>query len=200
MPYKTREKLVEVARQLFVHKGLENTTMNDIANASEKGRRTIYTYFRNKKEIYNAVLEHESDRMVSAMKEIADSSATADTKLRRFLTVRLEQVASINSSYSALKSLFKFDLRRMARIRRIVLEKESLLLHDILSEGISEGIFDETRADKAERFMLSCITGMNLAETDAENADDLPAIQAEFIDFVVTDLTFRPQQLNNTTL
>lgn len=50
MVVKTREKLIEVARQLFVHKGLENTTMNDIANASEKGRRTIYTYFRNKRK------------------------------------------------------------------------------------------------------------------------------------------------------
>ena len=54
MVTKTRDKLIEVARQLFVHKGIENTTMNDIANASDKGRRTIYTYFKNKKEIYNA--------------------------------------------------------------------------------------------------------------------------------------------------
>ncbi|WP_304467832.1 TetR family transcriptional regulator, partial [uncultured Muribaculum sp.] len=44
MAIKTREKLIEVARQLFARKGIENTTMNDIANASEKGRRTIYTY------------------------------------------------------------------------------------------------------------------------------------------------------------
>lgn len=191
MAYKTREKLVEVARQLFVHKGLENTTMNDIANASEKGRRTIYTYFRNKKEIYNAVLEHESDCMVAAMREIAESPQNPDIKLRRFLTVRLEQVASINSSYSALKSLFKFDLRRMARIRRIVLEKESQILHNIIAEGIAKGVFDEIRSLKAERFVLSCITGMNLAETDAENADELPAIQAEFIDFIVSDLTYK---------
>ncbi len=34
MVSKTREKLIEVARQLFVHKGLDNTTMNDIANAA----------------------------------------------------------------------------------------------------------------------------------------------------------------------
>ena len=51
MVLKTREKLIEVARQLFVNKGIENTTMNDIANASDKGRRTIYTYFKNKKEV-----------------------------------------------------------------------------------------------------------------------------------------------------
>lgn len=43
---KTRAKLVDVARQLFAKKGVEATTMNDIALASKKGRRTLYTYFK----------------------------------------------------------------------------------------------------------------------------------------------------------
>lgn len=38
---KTRAKLVDVARQLFAKKGVEDTTMNDIAQASKKGRRTL---------------------------------------------------------------------------------------------------------------------------------------------------------------
>lgn len=32
----TRDKLIDIARQLFAHKGIENTTMNDIAIAAEK--------------------------------------------------------------------------------------------------------------------------------------------------------------------
>ena len=48
---KTRQKLVDVARQLFAKNGLENTTMNDIAVQSGKGRRTLYTYFRSKEEV-----------------------------------------------------------------------------------------------------------------------------------------------------
>ena len=52
MVSKTRDILIEVARQLFARKGIENTTMNDIAEASDKGRRTIYTYFKNKREIF----------------------------------------------------------------------------------------------------------------------------------------------------
>ena len=49
---KTRAKLVDVARQLFAKKGVEATTMNDIAVASKKGRRTLYTYFKSKDQIY----------------------------------------------------------------------------------------------------------------------------------------------------
>lgn len=73
MASKTREKLIEVARQLFAHKGIENTTMSDIATASEKGRRTIYTYFKNKREIYNAVIEKESEQVVAACGKYSQS-------------------------------------------------------------------------------------------------------------------------------
>ena len=47
---KTKAKLVDVARQLFAKMGVENTTMNDIALASKKGRRTLYTYFKSKED------------------------------------------------------------------------------------------------------------------------------------------------------
>lgn len=189
MGYKTRERLIEVARQLFVHKGLENTTMNDIANASDKGRRTVYTYFKSKKEIYNAVLEHESDRMVAAMKEIAESQLPPETKLRNFLTLRLEQGTTLSSPYSSLKFLFKFDLRRMERIRRMVLDKESLLLQTILDEGISDGVFDPTRVALASQFLIECISNMYFTEIDHDTTSKLPVIQANFVEFVVSDIT-----------
>ena len=63
---KTRDMLVDVARQLFARMGVDNTTMNDIAQASRKGRRTLYTYFKSKNEIYLAVVESELGQQGSA--------------------------------------------------------------------------------------------------------------------------------------
>ena len=60
---KTKDLMIEVARQLFARVGFTNTTMNDIADASKKGRRTLYTYFRNKDEIFHAVIERELERL-----------------------------------------------------------------------------------------------------------------------------------------
>ena len=64
---KTRAKLVDVARQLFAKKGVDDTTMNDIAVASKKGRRTLYTYFKSKEDIYMAVVESELEMLSDAM-------------------------------------------------------------------------------------------------------------------------------------
>ena len=76
MVSKTRDRLIEVARQLFARKGVENTTMLDIAAASDRGRRTLYTYFRNKREIHQAVIEREGEQAVA--RERAEKGITAE--------------------------------------------------------------------------------------------------------------------------
>ena len=92
---KTRDKLIDIARQLFAHKGIENTTMNDIAIAAEKGRRTIYTYFKNKRDIYNAVVETESDKVLSKLSEIAKLQIPADEKLMEFIFQRFDAMKDL---------------------------------------------------------------------------------------------------------
>ena len=68
---KTRQKLIDIARQLFAKRGVANTTMNDIAVASGKGRRTLYTYFNSKEEVYSAVIESELERLSDKLDEVA---------------------------------------------------------------------------------------------------------------------------------
>ena len=55
----TREMIVDVAAGLFATAGLRRTTMETIAAAAGRGRRTVYMYFSNKAEIYEAVVESE---------------------------------------------------------------------------------------------------------------------------------------------
>ena len=78
MVMKTRDKFIEVARQLFARKGVENTTMNDIASASDKGRRTIYTYFKSKRDIFNAVIESETDQLLNRLRLIVARQCTPE--------------------------------------------------------------------------------------------------------------------------
>ena len=77
---KTRAKLVDVARQLFAKNGVDDTTMNDIAVASKKGRRTLYTYFKSKEDIYMAVVESELEMLSGAMEKVAEQDIAPDTK------------------------------------------------------------------------------------------------------------------------
>ncbi len=159
---KTRERFIEVARQLFARKGVENTTMNDIASASEKGRRTIYTYFKSKRDIYNAVVEQETDIALSQLRTIVAKPIPADEKLTEYIDAHFETMQEVVSRNGSLRAWFFRDVRKVDRARRIVSRKETILLQQILSEGVTEGIFEIDNIPRTALIITKTIQGLDV--------------------------------------
>ena len=162
MVSKTREKLIEVARQLFAHKGVENTTMNDIASAAEKGRRTIYTYFKSKRDIYNAVVKNESELIVERLSVIPAQDVSPEEKLMNFIFVRFEAIKELVTRNGSLRAGFFRDVRKVERARRGTLSQECSVLMSILKEGVEKGAFSIKHIDKTARVMLLCLQGLDV--------------------------------------
>lgn len=142
MVSKTRDRFIEVARQLFARKGVENTTMNDIASASDKGRRTIYTYFKSKRDIFNAVIESETDQLLSNLRAIVTKPISPEEKLLQFVACRFETMREIVSRNGSLRAGFFRDVRKVDRARKIISRKEIAMLCAILEEGEADGVFE----------------------------------------------------------
>lgn len=187
MASKTREKLIEVARQLFAHKGVAHTTMNDIANASSKGRRTIYTYFKSKKEIYNAVLEQESERMVNSLRELMSVDAPVEKRFGMFLRRRFDRYTGTSSSAS-FKSWISFDSRRLAKIRTMARDKENEMLRALLAEGCEKGVFDKKRCDLVAGFMSLAVMSEDAHILEIDSLSDRQKAFDSFVEFVITSL------------
>lgn len=139
---KTRDKLIEVARQLFARIGVENTTMNDIAVASQKGRRTLYTYFKSKTEIYQAVIQSELSILYSSLESVANKKLPADEKLLEFITVRLDSIKDVVFRNGTLKANFFRDIWRVENVRKDFDMQEITFIRTILDEGVSTDVFD----------------------------------------------------------
>lgn len=166
MVSKTRERFIEVARQLFARKGVENTTMNDIASASEKGRRTIYTYFKSKREIFNAVIASETDELLSRLRHILDMNVSPQEKLEKYIDCRFDTMNEIVSRNGSLKAGFFRDVRKVDRARRMITDKESALLKELLKEGKEQGVFN-----------ISDLDGMALVITHTLHGLDVPYVR-----------------------
>lgn len=140
--HKTKNLLIDVARQLFAKLGVENTTMNDIALASHKGRRTLYTYFNNKNEIYEAVLDAELNKMLLALKNVASKELPADEKLLLFLYTRFDIIKEVVARNGTLRADFFRDIWKVQNVRKSFDRKEIELLCIILKDGVESGIFE----------------------------------------------------------
>jgi AcrR family transcriptional regulator len=159
---KTREMLVDVARQLFARAGVDNTTMNDIAQASQKGRRTLYTYFKNKNEIYMAVVESELSRLYTMLCDIADKQLPADEKLITFIYTRLDTIKSIVFRNGTLRATFFRDIWRVEKVRKNFDLKEIEIIKGILDDGVKEGIFEMPDTDITALVLHHALKGLEV--------------------------------------
>ncbi|MBQ8564876.1 MAG: TetR family transcriptional regulator [Bacteroidaceae bacterium] len=137
----TYQLIVEEARQLFARKGLTNTTMNDIAQAAHKGRRTIYTYFNNKHDIYWAVITSEMNRLHDKLEAVVNKDLSPNEKLEAYIDARLEGIREIVLRNGSLRAEFFRDITEVERARKKVSSGEIDLLRRILDEGVAKGKF-----------------------------------------------------------
>lgn len=138
---KTRQKLLEVARELFAHKGLEATTMNDIAAASGRGRRTLYTYFRNKEEIYYAVIEEELERLSEKMDEVASMDVEPEEKIFTLIYTHLSIIRDTVARNGTLRAEFFRNIWMVEKVRKAFDVGEHRILQKVLQEGVDKGRF-----------------------------------------------------------
>ena len=170
---KTRAKLVDVARQLFAKKGVEDTTMNDIAIASKKGRRTLYTYFKSKEEIYMAVVEAEIEMLYETLHEVAQKDISPDKKILELIFTHLETTKTIVYRNGTLRADFFRDIWKVEAERKDFDMKEVALFRKILQEGKDSGVFDIDDVDITASILHFCIKGIEVPFIRGQIAEEL---------------------------
>ena len=159
---KTREMLLEKARQLFAKSGFENTTMNDIAEASQRGRRTLYTYFSNKKEIYNACIESELQGLYVQLEETVNKQHTATDKLMLFFVTRLDIIKEVVTRNGTLRGDFFRDIFRVENVRKTFDKQEIHFLKMILDEGVANNELEILDTMQTARILHFALKGLEV--------------------------------------
>ncbi|EEF77191.1 TetR/AcrR family transcriptional regulator [Phocaeicola coprophilus] len=170
---KTRAKLVDVARQLFAKKGVEDTTMNDIAVASRKGRRTLYTYFKSKEQIYMAVVESELEMLSDRLKEAAGKTMSPDKKILELIMTHLDTIKMVVYRNGTLRASFFRDIWRVEAVRKHFDLNEIVLFRRILEEGKMQGYFDIDNVDITADILHYCIKGIEVPYIRGQIGEDL---------------------------
>ena len=170
---KTRAKLVDVARQLFAKKGVDDTTVNDIAVASKKGRRTLYTYFKSKEDIYMAVVESELEMLSDAMEQVAKKDITPDEKILKLIETHLDSIKMVVYRNGTLRAGFFRNIWRVEAVRKNFDAKEIKLFKQVLAEGKDKGIFDIDNVDIIADIVHYCIKGIEVPYIRGQIAEEL---------------------------
>ena len=159
---KTRQKLIDIARQLFAKRGVANTTMNDIAVASGKGRRTLYTYFNSKEEVYSAVIESELERLSDKLDEVAAMKMRPLDKVIELIYTHLSMIRETVVRNGNLRAEFFRNIWMVEKVRKKFDDYEIDLFSKVYQDGKADGEFDIDDVYLVADVTHYCIKGLEV--------------------------------------
>jgi AcrR family transcriptional regulator len=148
------EKMLEAAGKLFGTRRFHEVRMEDVASEADVSKGTLYRYFRDKEEMYLAMLARASRQFVTELRAGTDAAHDARAKL-------IAVVDAIVSFFDRQPHLF--DLIQRAEIRRELgaafpwqqARDETLrIVRDIFEQGRRTRKFAIRRPDLAALMLL----------------------------------------------
>ncbi len=142
-----RADILKAAEKLFQQFGLRKTTMEDIAKAMGKGKSTLYYYYTNKEEIFDAVVMKEMWEVFEVTKKAVESVNTAAQKLKAFARAKIESLQQKSNLYGIVTGEIKETHRCFENAKKEYYQQEVKLITNILQHGIGAGEFKEVIGD-----------------------------------------------------
>jgi AcrR family transcriptional regulator len=181
----TKTSLIEVARILFAKHGQSNVTMNDIAEASHKGRRTLYTYFKNKNDVYRAVIDSEMNLVLSQLRLVSDLNLPSDAKLTKHIITHLDAIKELVSRNGSLRGEFFHDIYEVERTRKKIDKEETLLIRSILTEGVEKGIFKRMDLNLSSIIIFYAVKGLEVPYIRQNISVEFEQHKTSIVEFVL---------------
>jgi AcrR family transcriptional regulator len=136
--------------------------MNDIALLSGKGRRTLYTYFKSKEDVYFAVIESELERLSDKMDEVAARRIRPQDKIIELIYTHLNMIKETVMRNGNLRAAFFRNIWMVEKVRKNFDEDEIELFRKVYAEGKAEGEFDIDNVELVADITHYCIKGLEV--------------------------------------
>jgi len=149
-----RQDLINLAAQLFLKNGYENTTVNQIVDSLKLAKGTYYYHFRSKEDILVAV----SDKLISDTRE-------------KLLAVHKQKTRDVLWRIREIISIFHDDFYQNQKIWKLVYNENNVAMHkqvtkiggkkltplltDALQEGIDNKIIFVPHAHETAQVLIS---------------------------------------------
>ncbi len=136
-----RERILEEAVKLFYERGFNGTTLDDIAGKLGVTKPFIYTHFRSKVELLEAICRPTIEMSLNAIAQAAQQSGPASDRLFsgvvNFSKVVLQRQANIAVYFREEKNFSTAGLADINALRKHF----DRVLSDLLEEGAKAGEF-----------------------------------------------------------
>lgn len=136
-----RNEILDVASELFVQKGFEGASTNDILEKVGIARGTLYYHFKSKEEILDAIVERINQQVVERLEEIVCKKEIPIME-RLVLAVRALRVDT-ELGEELMEQVHKPQNALMhQKMQEMLLRQITPLFQELIEEGIQQGLVE----------------------------------------------------------
>ena len=95
-----RMQIIEASKTVFKKYGFKKATMNHIAKASDKGRSTLYYYFQNKNEVFEAFVKAEYNTRIEKTFNNISKEFSIEKNLSNYRNIKLDHLITLSNTYT----------------------------------------------------------------------------------------------------
>jgi AcrR family transcriptional regulator len=119
----TREEILAAAARLFARKGYPGTSMNEVAEACEVSKPTLYHYVRDKHELLMQICESHVQSLAGLVEEVRAQDLAPEPHLRALIARFVQEYGEAQHQHRVLTEDVKF-LDEADRERLLLVERQ----------------------------------------------------------------------------
>lgn len=161
----TQKQILQAALLLFQKYGLRKVTMDDIARSVGKSRSSLYYYYKNREEVFDAVMDTIIREIIAEITVTVDQADSVEDKLKAFCLSKIKTSKERSPFYAAMEAGMDADeisdhSRAKYTLHKRLMKMEADLLQNILSAGMKTGEIRKIKAEEQEMLIFILLTSV----------------------------------------
>ena len=148
---KRKKELLNIAYNMFITKGYENTSVDEIIEEAQIAKGTYYYYFQSKEQM----LEEVIDMMIDSESEMARQIIGMDISPPQKIVGIIASIKPTEAEQPIKNALFQPEnLLMHHKVRQKLINVLTPLLSEVIKEGVKEGIFECDNISERVKMLL----------------------------------------------
>ena len=146
-----KKELLKIAYNMFLNKGYDNTSIDDIINEAKIAKGTYYYYFESKEATLEEVINMMINEELATAKEVLNMPISIPEKLAGIITSLRPKIDEKEIENTLNK---KENIVMHEKINNRIIEEAIPLLEQVVNEGMESNIFNCNHIKERLRMLL----------------------------------------------